>query len=183
MRFLIMIILSCSFMPVAQAVDNTYRQACIDELQTEVNNVCNPRIQQSTSTIVGLFKNASYIYETNDRVRKICSYHCPQDIAEACNAMLDKGPALIKAYLAGGPNAPSYSGSCKIVQGKIDDAKKAIADSESNSSGSDTATAAAEGNSNVKGSFRKVSSEAPAKSTACDPYNESGAFVMGKCPN
>jgi hypothetical protein len=190
MRFLLITLLSLSFSAkVFAQYDPNNRSACIDELKSEVDKVCDPKIQESTATVLGMLKNSGFIAETDSRVKRICSYHCPQDIAEKCHALLGKGPSLLSDVLSGKKDMMSaYSEGCRVLSAKIVEAKKEIAamggggDSAASASGKAVGTV---DNGYAKGNFRKPAStgKAPAAPAGkCNPYNAAGQEEIGKCP-
>jgi hypothetical protein len=167
--------------------DTRNRQGCIDELKHEVDTVCTPQIQESRDTIAKMLKDSGFIAQTDSRVKRICSYHCPQDITDLCYRYLGKGPATL-AGIANGTVDPqeAYKRACKSLYTSIDDAKKEIA--ARGLGGGDSANSAggggkqARGNSLSNGSFRKPSGNTPPPAGKCNPYNSSGAYEVGKCP-
>ncbi len=167
---------------LADEYDVRNRQGCIDELKTEVDKVCSPAVQNSQSSIMGMLKNAGFIAQTDSRVRRVCSYHCPQDIAAKCHALLGRGPSILQDVFTGKVNVMSaYAEGCKALQGRIETAQKEINDMSKDLQKTKQASQL------VEGSFRKPSSapvgqQVAAKPAKCNPYNESGSYVMGKCP-
>lgn len=188
MKYVVLLILGLFTANIASAqYDSNNRQACIDELKSEVDKVCDPKVQENMGTVMGMLKDSGFIAQTDSRVKRICSYHCPQDITEKCYALLGRGGGMLADALSGKLDVKkAYAEGCAALKGRIEVAKKEMADADK--------TAGA-GNKNVdsglaKGSFRKPSgtsapaaAPAPKKSSGkCNPYSASGAFELGKCP-
>jgi len=194
MRFLIMILLSLSFVDHAIAQqDNTYRQSCIDELKAQVDKVCDPATLASKNAMIDMLKNSGFIAEMDSRVKRICSYHCPQDITDKCYALLGKGGEILTKALNGTLDpVATYKQGCTNLNNKITVAKQEIAamglnaNASANGVGTSSAGKGVNGANGANGAgenFKTRSqNRAPASSGKCNAYNASGQEEIGKCP-
>lgn len=148
--------------PMAKVADaeERKRQACIDELEQEMNGLCGADGKPSFSTQAKDYgATQKMLSSKEDRVLKICSYKCPQDLAQQCHDTVKSIRTQLTSYaMGGGSGGGSYGGpTCSSINQQFQALKP-----------------------KSENDMEKLRMQA--STTGCIPYNQRGEFVPGQCP-
>jgi len=164
--------------------DRTVRDACIRELQTEVDKFCHrsnalpSNGKANKYTVANMSGAITAFTDGKERIARICATACPEDIASKCARLIGTVESDLKSYfMTPGKKSGPYAGtSCSNVQAALDQANN-------DPTGANRAAASTDNGSNSAGANGAAAAKSVDKSSVrkCNPFDERGNRILGAC--